>query len=88
MPLKVTFCGLEVPVSTTVRVPDRLPRAVGENVTEIMQLAAGASVAGLTGQLLVAAKSVKLVEMLEMVIAVVCPFFKVTEWIELVVPSA
>jgi hypothetical protein len=69
-------------------VPDRLPSAVGENVTEIVQLAAGARVAGLTGQLLVAAKSIKLVEMLEMVMAVVWPFSKVTEWIELVVPSA
>ena len=55
LPLNVTSCGLEVPLSTTVRVPDRVPRTLGEKVIEIVQLAAGARVAGLTGQLSVAA---------------------------------
>lgn len=88
VPLNVTFCGLEVPLSVTVRVPDRLPKALGENVIEMVQVAAGARVAGLTGQLLAAAKSDKLVEMLAMVMAEVWPFFKATVWMELVVPSA
>jgi hypothetical protein len=55
VPVSVTFCGLEVPVSVTVRVPLRAPRALGVNVTEMVQLAPAASVAGLTGQVLVAA---------------------------------
>ena len=54
LPVNVTCCGLDVPVSTTVRVPERVPSALGEKVTEIVQVAAGARIAGLTGQLLVA----------------------------------
>ena len=53
-PVSVTTCGLEVAVSMMVRRPDRGPRAVGENVIEIVQLAAAERTAGLTGQLLVA----------------------------------
>ena len=55
VPVRVTVCGLEVPLSLTVRVALRAPRAPGVNVTEIVQLAPAARVAGLTGQLLVAA---------------------------------
>jgi hypothetical protein len=53
-----------------VRLPDRLPNAVGENVTDIVQLAAYERVAGLAGQLLVAVKSDKLVVILPIAIAV------------------
>jgi len=54
VPLSVTVCGLEVPLSTIVSVPVRAPRAAGVKDTEIKQLAPAARVAGLTGQLLVA----------------------------------
>ena len=53
VPLNATICGLEVPLSTIVRLPVRVPIVVGSNVTEITQLAPEASVAGLTGQSLV-----------------------------------
>ena len=55
VPVSVTNCGLEVPLSTTVRVALRAPRAPGVKVIEIVQLAPAAKVAGLIGQLLVAA---------------------------------
>ena len=50
VPLNATICGLDVPLSTIVRLPVREPIAVGANVTEIVQLAPETSVAGLTGQ--------------------------------------
>jgi len=55
VPVSVTCCGLDPPVSATVRVPLRVPRAPGVKVIEIVQLAAAASVAGLIGQLSVSA---------------------------------
>jgi hypothetical protein len=54
LPVRVTSCGLEVPLSRTVRVPVRVPTAPGVKVIEIVQLAAEDKVAGLIGQLLVA----------------------------------
>jgi hypothetical protein len=54
VPLSVTSCGVEPPLSATVRVAERAPRALGLKVIEIVQVAAAATVAGLTGQLLVA----------------------------------
>ena len=54
VPLSATSCGLDPPPSATVRVPERVPRVLGLKVTEIVQVAAAARVAGLTGQLLVA----------------------------------
>ena len=53
VPVSVTSCGLEPPLSTTVRVALRAPKAPGVKAIEIVQLAAAARVAGLTGQLLV-----------------------------------
>lgn len=53
LPVSVTSCGLEIPLSTMVRVAARDPMAVGVNVIEIVQLPPAASVAGLMGQLLV-----------------------------------
>lgn len=53
VPVNVTFCGLDAPVSVMVRVPLRAPRALGVNVIETVQLAPAASVAGLAGQVLV-----------------------------------
>jgi hypothetical protein len=55
VPESVTNCGLDVPLSVTVSVPDRVPCAPGVNVIEIVQLASTPRVAGLVGQLLVVA---------------------------------
>ena len=52
VPLRLTFC---VPLSVTVSTPLREPSAEGVSVTEISQLALGARVAGLIGQLVVSA---------------------------------
>ena len=38
MPLKPTVCGLPLALSVSVRLPERLPVAVGVNVTLITQL--------------------------------------------------
>src|ERR1700756_2087691 len=85
LPLSVTSCGLEVPLSTIVRVPVRDPSAPGLKDTAIVQLAPAAKVAGLMGQLWLAAKSARLVEMPGTVIPELWPFFKVTFLIMLVV---
>jgi hypothetical protein len=50
VPVSPTECGLPVALSFTVRVAERAPVAFGVNVTEIVQLAPAASVAGLSGQ--------------------------------------
>ena len=55
VPVSVTSWGLEPPVSATVSVPLRAPRAPGVKVIEMVQVAAAARVAGLIGQLLVSA---------------------------------
>ena len=54
VPLSVTCCGLEPPVSVTVRLAERVPRALGLNVIEMVHVPAAARVEGLAGQLLVA----------------------------------
>jgi hypothetical protein len=53
VPVKVTCCGLDPPVSVTVNVPDRAPTAAGLKLMEIVQVAAAARVEGLAGQVLV-----------------------------------
>src|SRR5262245_4799054 len=55
VPLKVTACGMPLPLSVMLSAAPRLPVAVGVNVTLIVQLALSALVAVLTGQLLVCA---------------------------------
>jgi hypothetical protein len=55
VPVRVTSCGLERPVSATVNVAFRLPWALGVKVIEMVQVAPAARVAGLRGQLLVSA---------------------------------
>lgn len=47
VPVSVTNCGLERPVSITVSVAFRLPWALGLKVIEIVQVAPAARVAGL-----------------------------------------
>jgi hypothetical protein len=43
VPLKLTVCGLPLALSVSVRLPERLPVAVGVNVTLITQLALAAT---------------------------------------------
>jgi hypothetical protein len=60
VPVNGTVCGLPPALSVTVSVPARAPRAVGANVTLIVQVfaaGAGGNVAGGIGQLFVCAKS-------------------------------
>ena len=43
MPLKLTVCGLPLALSVSVRLPDRVPLAVGVKVTSTTQLAPAAT---------------------------------------------
>ena len=70
VPLKLAVCGLPVALSATLRVPLRVPVAVGLNVTLMAQLALAARVEGLKGQLLVWAKSPLLVPVMLMLVIV------------------
>jgi len=60
VPLKDTVCGLLLALSLKLRVPDLVPVALGEKVTEAVQLAPAASVLGLRGQVDVNEKSLRL----------------------------
>ena len=57
MPDRLAVCGLVPALSVTVRVPALVPKAVGVNVMEVVQLAPAANVLGDNGQLEVCAKS-------------------------------
>ncbi len=57
VPDRLAACGLVFALSLTVRVPARVPSAVGVNVTEIVQLDPAANVFGDKGQFEVCAKS-------------------------------
>jgi len=60
VPLKDTVSGVLFALSLKLRVPDLLPVALGEKVTEALQLAPAASVLGLMGQVEVNEKSLRL----------------------------
>jgi len=66
VPFKDTVCGLLFALSLKLRVPDLLPVALGEKVTEAVQLAPDASVLGLRGQVEENEKSLRLEVMLVM----------------------
>jgi hypothetical protein len=68
----------------TASIPVRVPTALGVNVTEILQVAPAASVLGERGQVDVCAKS-PVVEIPEIIRALDCAFFSVTDCDELVV---
>ena len=81
VPLSVACCGLPLALSVMLRVPVRLPRAVGVNVRLMVQLALAARLAG---QLLVCAKS-PLLEMPLIFSAALPVFFTLTDcWLLLV----
>jgi len=54
LPLKLTVCGLPLALSVILSVSVLVPSALGVKVTEILQLAPAARVAGLIGQVLLA----------------------------------
>jgi hypothetical protein len=64
VPVREIVCGLSPALSTKINVPDRVPVAAGENVTDTLQLAPTASVEGLKGQVEVKPKSLRLLVML------------------------
>ena len=77
VPLRGTVCGELAALSVTVRMPVRVPSALGVKLTEIVHPLSLASVCGAIGQLVVCAKSpVTLIE--EMVRGPDWWFFRVT----------
>src|SRR5262245_21022195 len=91
VPLSPTVCGLPAALDEMLTVAVRAPAAVGVNVTEIVQLAPAASVAGLSGQLLSWAKSPALAPaspMLEITSGARPEFVNVTLCAALVVPTS
>jgi hypothetical protein len=85
VPDKLTVCGLVLALSVTVKVPVRVPGAVGVNATEIEQEAAAPNVPGDNGQVEVCAKSPE-VEIPEMVSGSGWLFLSVTVFLALLVP--
>jgi hypothetical protein len=83
-PVSVVICGLLLALSVTIKLPVRVPNALGVNVTLIEQDAPAASTPGDMGQLLVEAKSPEAAIPL-MVRAAVEVFFNVIERAGLVV---
>ena len=90
VPVSGTVCGLPVPLSVTVSVPERAPTAVGANVTLIVHVAPAARVVGLIGHaftpVLVSAKSPE-AAMVLIVKGPVPVFFRLTGCAALVVVS-
>jgi hypothetical protein len=67
LPLSETICGLLLALSVMDKVAARLPRTDGSNMTEIVQVPPAANVLGVSGQVVVSWKSLKLVAILLMV---------------------
>lgn len=91
LPDRLTLCGLPVALSATCTEAVRVPAAVGLKVTEIVQLAFTASVAGEWGQLSVSPKSELLAPDTEMPVidrGAVPELVKVTVWAPLVLPTS
>lgn len=82
MPCRVAVCGLVLALSTTVRVPEALPAAVGVKVTLIVQVPPAESDDGHV----LAAKG-PVVDTLVIVSEVDCEFVRTTDWALLVDPT-
>jgi hypothetical protein len=76
IPCRATVCGLVAALSTTERVPSRGPSAVGVKLTEIVQAAPDANVAGGVGQVVEKAKSPEVV--IEVIVSGVVLFLTLT----------
>jgi len=70
VPVSATLCGLPAALSVMLTLPVRFPVAVGLKVMLIAQFAPPASVVGLTGHVLVCAKSPLLVPPAAMLVIV------------------
>jgi hypothetical protein len=88
LPLSETVCGVLPALSLKLSVPVLVPTAVGENVTDAVQLLPAPSVFGLSGQLDVTPKTVVPLVMLVIFRAAVWLFVNVTVCDGLVVPTA
>jgi len=91
VPLSATACGLPGALSLIATEAVRVPAAVGLKVAEIVQLAPGASVLGLSGQLLSWTKSPALAPLRPMLVitsGAVPEFSKVELWAALEVPTS
>lgn len=91
VPVRVSWCGLPDASSATLTLAVRVPDALGVNVTEIVQEAPAASVLGLSGQVVVRAKSVGLAPVMDMLLIVSGPlpvFLSVDDCAALVVAIA
>jgi hypothetical protein len=91
VPLSATACGFPGALSVIVTEAVRAPAAVGAKVAEIVQLAPGASVLGLSGQLLSWTKSPALAPptpMLVITSGAFPEFSKVELWAVLEVPTS
>jgi hypothetical protein len=73
VPLSVSWCGLPGASSVMLTLADREPDALGVKVTEIEQDAPAASVLGVSGQVVVRAKSVALAPVIDMLLIVSGP---------------
>src|SRR5947208_17136027 len=80
VPRSATVCGLPSPLSLTLSVPLRRPRAVGVNVTEIVQLLPAVRV---VEQLVLRVKSARFETMLLTLMDVFLAFLSVTIFSEL-----
>ena len=84
VPLRLTVCGLFAAASVNVSAPVRVPAAVGEKVTPILQLAPAAT---LPPQVLLAMAKSPVVAILVKVRAVFSLLVKVTDFAGLVLPA-
>jgi hypothetical protein len=90
VPVRLTVCGLPAASSVTSSIPARTPTAVGVNLTVMAHVPFAASVAGLTGHVLVCPKSpgfTPLIPMLLIVSGTLPLLVSVTTCPALVVPT-
>lgn len=90
VPLSATWCGLPDALSVTLTLAVRVPAAVGVKVVDTAQEAPAASVLGLSGHVVVRAKSPAFAPVSEMpvIVSAALPvFFSVADWAALVDPT-
>ena len=73
VPVRLSWCGLPDASSVTLTLAVRVPEALGVNVAAMVQEAPAASVLGLSGQVVVRAKSVGLAPVMDMLLIVSGP---------------
>jgi hypothetical protein len=88
VPVSEMVCGLVVALSTTLRVPDSDPTALGVNARRIVQLALPAKFPPLEGHVPPVRPNAPLMEILVIVRATVWTFLRVTVFAVPVVPSS